>query len=254
MTVPTAFLPDPSPLPPEMPPIEPPKRWYWFGSIAIAVGLIVGAVWAINGLVVAVRQVDHFARVVMPGKAELAFARAGSYTIYYEYSSAVDGVRYETSHTVPDGLKVVVSDADTNNAITTLELYTGDVTVDSNGRRGKAVFTFTLDKPGNYFIEATTADPAQPKFVLSIGRGFVRKVLVALGIGALFAFGGLAIGLPMIIVTGVRRGKEKRRRGAPPAMGGWPAYDGFQGHMGSGPVYPTTPGGGWGPPTGPPVG
>ena len=252
MTVPTASFPAPSPLPPEPAPLRPPKRWYWFGALAIAVGLITGAAWAINGLVVAVRQVDHFARVVMPGKAELSFARAGSYTIYYEYSSSVDGVHYETNSVVPEGLKVVISNADTNTAITTVKTYSGDVTIDRSGRQGKAVFTFSLDHAGNYYLEAMTAQPDQPKFVLSVGRGFVRKVLVAIGVGALFAFGGLAIGLPMIIVTGVRRGKEKRRRrSAPPGTGA--AYDGFQGYMASGPVAPSSTGA-WGPPTGPPVG
>ena len=256
MTAPTVSFPAPAPLPPEPEPIRPPKGWYWFGSLIIAVGLIIGGAWVINGFVVAVRQVDHFARVVMPGKAELSFARPGSYTIYYEYKSTVGGVRYDTGSTEPAGLNIVISDVGTNTAITTVAGYSGDVTIDRSGRRGKAVFTFSLDHAGNYYLEATTTNPSQPKFVLSVGRGFVRKVLVALGVGAVFAFGGLAIGLPMIIVTGVRRGREKRRRSTPPP-GGWPAYDGFQGYMAPGPVHPSppaTPGTSWGPPTGPPVG
>ena len=91
-------------------PITPAKRWYWLGSIAIAAGVIAGTIVAVNGIVSAVRQVDHFARIVVPGKAELSFARAGKYTIYYEYRSEVDGQAFDTDHDVPTGLKVTITD------------------------------------------------------------------------------------------------------------------------------------------------
>ena len=213
----------------------------------------------------AVRQVDHFARIVVPGKAELAFAKAGKYTIYYEYRSEVDGQTFDTAHDVPTGLKVTITDTN-GGAINTLQRYDGDLSVSSNGIAGVAVFTFRLAEPGNYFIEAQTANAGQSKFVLSVGKGFAGRVLRALLFGGLLALAGLAIGLPIVIRTAVKRGRSKRARqelqGPPP--GGWPQYQGWQGYVAPGPVTPpvgppaappTGPATGpWAPPSGPPAG
>src|ERR1700682_432756 len=103
MTVPLATVPVAAP-------ITPAKRWYWVGSLAIAAGVIAGTIVAVNGILAAVRQGDHFARMLVPGKAELSFGKAGKYKIYYEYKSAVDGQTFDTPHAVPTGLKVTITD------------------------------------------------------------------------------------------------------------------------------------------------
>jgi hypothetical protein len=242
--------------------ITPAKRWYWIGSLAIAAGVIAGTVVAVSGIVTAVRQVDHFARIVVPGKAELSFAKAGKYTIYYEYRSVVDGQTFDTDKNIPTGLKVTITDAK-GNAIDSLQRYDGDLSVSSSGIAGKAVFTFKLTEPGHYFFAAQTANAGQGKFVLSVGKGFAGRVLRALLFGGLLALVGLAIGLPVIIRTAVKRGREKRARqqlqGPPP--GGWPQYQGWQGYVAPGPVTPpptrpptAPPTGSWAPPSGPPAG
>ena len=254
MTVPLATMPVAAG-------ITPAKRWYWVGSLAIAAGVIAGTIVAVHGVVTAVRQVDHFARIVVPGKAELAFAKAGKYTIYYEYRSVVDGQTFDTAHDVPTGLKVTITDTK-GGANNTLQRYDGDLSVSSNGIAGVAVFTFRLAAPGNYFIEAQTANAGQSKFVLSVGKGFAGRVLRALLFGGLLALAGLAIGLPIVIRTAVKRGRSKRAlqelQGPPP--GGWPQYQGWQGYVAPGPVTPPTrpptgpSTGPWAPPSGPPAG
>jgi hypothetical protein len=249
----------PMPLPTE---ITPAKRWYWIGSLAIAAGVIAGTIVAVTGIVTAVRQVDHFARIVVPGKAELSFAKAGKYTIYYEYRSEVDGQAFDTDHDVPTGLKVTITDAN-GQAIDSLQRYDGDLSVSSHGIAGVAVFTFRLTAPGNYFLEVQTANAGQNKFVVSVGKGFAGRVLRALLFGGLLALAGLAIGLPIVIRTAMKRGREKRARQPlqGPPLGGWPQYQGWQGYVAPGPVTPSRPGpptapptGTWAPPSGPPAG
>jgi len=97
-------------------------------------------------------------------------------------------------------------------------------------------------------------------YLLSTARTWATGLLVATAAGVI---AGLAIGLPIIIRTAVKRGREKRARqqvlGPPP--GGWPHYQGWQGYVAPGPVTapPTRPPTGpptgpWAPPSGPPAG
>ena len=78
-------------------------------------------------------------------------AKAGKYTIYYEYRSEVDGQAFDTDHDIPTGLKVTITDAK-GNTMDSLQRYDGDLSVSSSGIAGKAVFTFRLTEPGNYFV------------------------------------------------------------------------------------------------------
>ena len=74
--------------------IRPSVAWYWIGGLLIAAGvigaLVILGIWAAR----ASDAVDNFARMkVAPGASQQGqgfnFARAGTYTLYYEYRSEV---------------------------------------------------------------------------------------------------------------------------------------------------------------------
>ena len=120
--------------------IHPGKAWYWIGGLLIAAGII--GFFAILGVWAARTSdaVDNFARMrVTPegGSQSFLFARAGKYTLYYEYRSAVNNEQIRNGdHDPPSQLQVVVTDANGSPVPTTA--YDNDFSFSFNDKLGPA--------------------------------------------------------------------------------------------------------------------
>jgi hypothetical protein len=206
-----------------------PSGW-WFGVAAgVAVAGIVIAiivfVAAINGLV---DQVNDFQRVTLPGSDTVTLESAGGYTIYHEFdgASSDSGFAPGVSVTIagPDGEPVEV------------KTYDATVTYSWGGHEGIAVYSFTVDQPGDYTVSAE-GETGQVAIGRGIGSSLVGGIVgsLALGIGASLAGGIIAI------VVGIKRGRNRRGRQlygpqfGPGPPGGW----------GGGPGWPQATQPGW---------
>jgi hypothetical protein len=202
--------------------IRPGAGRYWLGGILIAAGvigaLVILGIWAARTS----DAVDNFARMrVTNGQGDQAFTftRSGTYTLYYEYRSEVDGEEIRNGdHDAPSQLAVVVKDA--NGATIPTRSYDDDFSFSFNDKLGPAFARVSIPAAGVYEL-SVTADNTQP-FVVAIGKGVLQSIWPGWLLGAIGAFVvGVGLGLALIITTAVKRGRRKRelRRAAATTTG-----------------------------------
>jgi len=142
---------------------------------AIAGGiLVVGVILCIVLLSLSLSSDNMDEQVVVPGFKELTFDETGTYTIFYEYRSVVDGKVYQTDQSI-SGLQVLVEDKETNNPVELNNSTSSSFNV--NGREGVSVFTFDIDQPGTYVLSAWYDGTQDTEVVLSVKEGFVQNLL-----------------------------------------------------------------------------
>jgi len=190
----------------------PGRKWYAIALLVVVAGTALAGVVAytrLNGLA------GELAQVVVPGETNLTLSQAGTYTVYLERESVVDGVVYTTSGDV-QGLRVRVS----SSSGTPIEI--GNPSMTSNysiaGRAGSAVLSFTVSEPGQYHFAARYSDGrTEPQAVLAVGLGVAEKILTtilqAMGIGFL----GFVTGVIVAVITFMKRRKASRGAVAVPS-------------------------------------
>ena len=120
-------------------------------------------------------NIDDLSQVIVPGSADISFAKPGAYTDYYEYRSLVDGVRYETGKQ-PPALECSLASKATGARINAVPDF-----VESNifktqaqERIGVLIMSITIDDPGSYSFACNYRDGStQPEIVVSVGPNFV---------------------------------------------------------------------------------
>lgn len=178
--------------------------WFVLAGIIAVAGFVAAGFHVFSG-VGAVE--DRVMQVVMPGSAVLNLGQPGTYTIYHETRSVVDGKLYASSSV--GGLSVSVRAP--GGAEVPLVPSSGGVTYKFGSREGRSIFSFTVTAPGEYRITGTLPDGrSEPKVVLAVESGLMGGMMRMIG-GALgLAFGGLAIAGILVIITAWQRSKAKR--------------------------------------------
>lgn len=195
--------------------VTPSGLWYVLagvlagGAIVACIGLIVASVSQYSD------EVDSMDRIDVPGEAALEL-EAGEYTVYYETDNGIYlDPDIDVDITGPDGADVPVTrKADTDAYVT--------------GRHeGEAIYTFDAPEPGTYqFVvgeeEGVTRD-RDGNIAVGEGPGILNMVgRIVLGVA--IAFVGMVAGIVIVIVVGIKRGKNKRRLNPytpPPPPPGW---------------------------------
>lgn len=154
---------------------------------------------------------DELPRFVVPGTTELALNRTGTYTIFHESESVVDGRVYAPADV--SGLSVEVVSAETGQSIP-LDTPGASSSYTLGGRSGTAVLTFEVEEPGPYRLIASYANGSGPETVLAVGHGFGRRLFMTVAGAIAIAFGSAGIALAIAVVTFVRR----RRARQPPVQ------------------------------------
>lgn len=182
--------------------IKPSKIFYGISAVIFVAGIISFIVVLITGISSSMDSIGN--RFVVPGSQIIELKDAGNYSIYFEYSSIIDGKVYETSSI--NGLVCTLTNNKTGDDIT-LKNPTIDSDYSMNGRKGKSLFDFSIEESGKYTIQAKYESGEGEKAVLAIGQGFgmaiIRIVLISIGILLVGIGGGIAI----FILTFVKRKK-----------------------------------------------
>ncbi len=182
------------------PPRPPSRLWY-----VLAVIVLLAAIGGFTTLLfAALGSFDQMIRMLAPGQAELKLDRTGSYTIFHEHRSTLDGRVYDVGNV--SGLAVTVTSG-AGGANVPLQ-SAASTNYSSGSRAGRSLFSFEIREPGVYRLSASYRDGRkEPQTVLAVGHqavsGFVTSLLAAMA--CLFAGLGIAVGI--IVIVAIKRRK-----------------------------------------------
>jgi hypothetical protein len=220
--------------------IKPSGVWYVLAVLLLVGGPIVGSILVGVAFFNAFDDLGDFPSVPIDGGGEVTL-EAGDFTVYAEGN----GVDSFTSFSSSD-----VEIVDPNGNPVDLSFTTSDTTYDINGREGVSVLTFDAPVDGTYQVnpstDSVTADPQVTSLAIGPGFGDIFSEQVGLVvIGSIVGALGFLIGLILVILLAVKRGKAKRQRRL--SAGGPPSAWGATGPYGQ-PGMPPPPGAGAPPP------
>ena len=181
----------------------PSKRWYWAGgAMALASVLVAVAIVAV-GFVRMSEQVDDLQRVAVPGERQVTFPEPGGYTVYYEAAAVSDGAE------IPS-LTVALTPSSGGEAVPFAD-YGGSFTYSMPGHEGVALWTFRIDEPGTYRLNAHDEGAARGEVAVgrSVAGSLPLSLLAAGAVGTIGVGGGVAV----IVATAVRRGRARSSSG-----------------------------------------
>lgn len=183
------------------------SRWHYLaGAIVIVAGAVSFGIFLFIRLMGMMPEIQ----VVVPGEHEIHFSDSGTYTVFYEYRSEVDGRVYATTQSL-SGLLVALRSKDDFREVT-LSSPSASTEYSFGGRSGVSVLKFDIDEPGTYILNADYPPGADgPDVVLAIGQlNLLRTILIALAI----FFVPLIAGAFVIVRAFLQRRKATRESAA----------------------------------------
>jgi hypothetical protein len=150
---------------------------------------------------------DRMIRTVVPGEVALTLDEGGTYTIFHEYHSLVDGRLYAV-----DGVSglIVTMRSRPGGAVLALKSAVG-VSYDFGDRAGRSLFEFEVRSPGNYQLTSSYSDGRrEPQTVLAVARDYVQERATTMFIAEILAFGSIALaGVIAMTVFAKRRTAQR---------------------------------------------
>ncbi|HXP02852.1 MAG TPA: hypothetical protein VN808_01950 [Stellaceae bacterium] len=190
------------------------KAGYFLAPIPVILGLAIAG-WLAWTEIAALQ--NALTRMVVPGTSVLTLHEAGTYTIFHEADSVVDGKLYSAPNIA--GLSVSVTAEANGQAIAVVEPgFSSSYSI--GGHSGKSVLAFDIAKPGRYRLGAAySGGRTEPQTVLAVSRGFLGRLIGAIfgAIGSVFA--GFIAALVLVLTTYFRRRKMLRAAQAGTATG-----------------------------------
>lgn len=187
---------------------------WWWASIGVALALSGCALFAyflVSGIF---RITDPLTQIVMPGQAELELTQVGTYTVFLEEQSVVNGRIYSTSQTI-DGLKCSVNRLGANAKEVPVRRTSSSIHYSVGGRSGRSVLEFPIRETGPYrFACEYSPDSKGPEVVVAVGTGVGERIdsTVLRSLAAMFG-GGISGGL-VVLALYLMREKAKKRLAA----------------------------------------
>jgi hypothetical protein len=174
------------------------------GYFLAAIPLLGGATTAVWLALSGISELGNaLSRIVVPGIAVLTLDQPGTYTVFHESESVVDGRVYVAQDIA--GLRVTVT-AEADGKPIPMVTPTGRTTYNFGGHSGTSMLSFDIASPGRYRVSADYAGKSgEPQTVLAIGRisiiRIVRTIFAIIG-SALVGFG---LALALVLTTFFRR-------------------------------------------------
>ncbi|MGH6771361.1 MAG: hypothetical protein ACRECO_20345 [Xanthobacteraceae bacterium] len=189
--------------------IRPGRIWYLVAVLIAVAGWVGMAMVLFSGIS---GSAERMIRVLVPGQAELTLGEQGSYTIFHEYRSTLDGRVYNVEGV--SGLQVTVREKGTGTTVPLTSSASSNYTIGSYA--GRSLFNFEVRRPGVYVLAASyDRGRTEPQTVLAIDRGFVGNLIATILLAFGSAFGGMALGIATFIIVFVKR--RRARAAAAPA-------------------------------------
>ena len=190
-----------------------PSRWWYVLAATIAVAVLV-CVWVFLFVFLFASWLSvksDIQRFIVPGTHQFKLPSAGSYVIYHEYRSVVDGVTFSTKRDAIRDLTCRIDAADGTETV--MVSSTDPYAKYKYGRReGVSVFIFKIGRPGTYVLTAKYAEGKEgPRIVLAIARKLTERIMPPVLVFGLSASGATLLAAAIFWITFLKRRKAKER-------------------------------------------
>ena len=180
------------------------RKWYAVAAVVLVIGGVVAGWLFLSGLAAARSALT---RVVVPGSAVVMLDEPGSYSIFHEPESVVDGRIYSSQNI--SGLRVTLT-SEAAQAPVPLATPRGSLRYSFGGHEGVSVFAFDIAEPGRYRLSGDyPGGQAEPAAVLAIGHAPFARLFGTI-------FGGIAAALVAvpgaIAIAGITFTNRQRAR------------------------------------------
>ena len=202
-----------------------PSAWYYLLAALIPIFACIGAIVFVYVTgpnlteILKAFDTEDLTRVVVPGSGEIHITESGSYAVYYEYHSEIDGVSYKWSESLPDLRCQLISQETGSAVLLTPSITAGNIYTTYNPERAGVIFRLvSIDQPGVYDFSCQYQNGrSSPKVVMAVGPNFIIEFFNAVGkpigtilISAFVFIWACAISLLIIIVVALKRQQSKQ--------------------------------------------
>jgi hypothetical protein len=158
----------------------PTRQGYLWSGIIFLIG-IVGTValaavffFGLTGLA------DDLDRMVAPGQEQVELDDTGTWVLFYEYESRIDGVSYSSQRNPPP-MDIEITRVFDGESIP-VQTARGESTYSLRHHSGEAIHHFSIDEPGLYELSISYVDEdREGEFVIAYGEGIGRTLLTSIG-------------------------------------------------------------------------
>lgn len=191
-------------------PTGPSRWWYALALVCVAAGFVgMGAYMFPRIDTIG----DTLVRLLAPGEITLSAAEPGTYTIFHEERSVVDGAAFVSKSV--SGLRVSVTSAagETIPVVpsSTTETYT------LGAYAGTSILTFQITEPGSYRVAAAYNDGrTEPRVPLTIGHNFLADLMLTIIVGIGIVFASVVLAAVVIVIVAQKRSKARHAGAAQP--------------------------------------
>jgi uncharacterized membrane protein len=183
----------------------PGSGWYVLAGALVLSGVLAAAGMAAR----LVANWEESTQFLVPGRAVLDLG-AGNHVVWNDHVTVFEGRSYQSSRTLPDGVRVAVTGSGGGIALRSAS----GATYKGSNTEQVAVMQFDVPQPGRY--EIAVEGDFQPR-VFSVGPDHVSAVLWTVfgAIAALFVGVGAGIGVAAWAFLQREQARESAPRGAP---------------------------------------
>ena len=208
-----------------------PSRWYYLLAVLIPIFACLGAIVLVvvseptfSGIL-NVLDTSDLTRIVVPGSGEIHFTEPGSYAVYYENRSVIDGVSYTRNEIPPNLICQLISQKTGADVELLPSLAAGNIYTTSNPERSGVIFLrINIDQPGSYdFSCQYPSGRSSPKVVMAVGPNLVHeffnvvgKPIVTMLIGLFIFVWACAISLLIIGIVALKRQQSMKKLASEP--------------------------------------
>ncbi len=180
---------------------------YWIALAIVVAGLVGSGVLALATGIGAYDRLTDFPRAAVPGDATFEISETGDQLVYYLGGADTTWRELGLEVSGPDGRPVEVVSYMPALHVASIAAHDEELRWDSEDwdDHRVVVATFDAEAPGAYTV--TTTGSAEDGAELAVGENLVRPVVILMIVAGGVALAGLAGGVTLFVVTGVRRSR-----------------------------------------------
>ena len=160
-----------------------------------------------------IRGLTHeLTRIQAPSDQTVDLRRSGTYTVFLETQTVIDGTIVRTPGLV-NGLFIRVEPPD--GATIPVEASRSNSTYNFGGRSGVSLAEFTIEEPGKYrIVTGFVKKPPSHPVVLTLIQGFMRRLFGVILNSSAVLMASIFAAVIIVVLT-VVRGRDDRKKPSP---------------------------------------